>query len=93
MKNKNWGGYRVNSGRKRKQEILAKDRTKVVRISFQDSERIKKGIYHQLIQLLYEYRLDIAHNPKSRSSPRYAKLRKLLKELEEVLGEDFESWI
>ena len=93
MKNKDWGGYRVNSGRKRKQEILAKDRTKVVRISLQDSERIKKGIYDQLIQLLYDYRLDVAQNPKSKSPPRYVKLRQLLKEVEEVLGGDFESWV
>ena len=93
MKNDNCGGYRINFGRKRKEEILAKDRTKVVRISLQDSDVIKKGIYRRLIQILYDYRLDIAQNPKSGSSSRYSKLRQLLKEVEGVLGEDFESWV
>ena len=45
----NWGGKREGAGRKKEQEILAKDRTKVARISEVDYARIRNGSYQALI--------------------------------------------
>ena len=43
-KNPNWGGVREGAGRKREKEKLAKDRTKILRVSGSEYVRKKMGI-------------------------------------------------
>ena len=88
----NWGGLREGAGRKREQEVLAKDRTKVVRISEIDYARIKNGSYQALIDLMYEYKCHLEDNKKAQTSPRWAKMGQFLREVEEILGSDYQSW-
>ena len=89
----NWGGKRKGAGRKREQEILAKDRTKIARISEVDYARIKNGSYRALINLMYGYKCQLEDNKKAQTSPRWAKMGQFLKEVEEILGSDYQSWV
>ena len=45
LKNSNLEGYRKGVGRKREKEKLAKDRTKVIRVSESECIRMKNGSY------------------------------------------------
>ncbi len=92
-KNSNWGGTRKGAGRKREKEKLAKDRTKVVRVSESEYVRIKNGSYENLINLIYEYKSQLEKNKKAKTSPRWAKMSQFLKEVEEIFGSDYQSWI
>ena len=85
----NWGGKRRGAGRKREQKVLAKDRTKVARISEVDYARIKNGSYQALINLIYEYKCQLKDNKKAQTSPRWAKMGQFLKEVEKILGSNF----
>ena len=89
----NWGGVREGAGRKRKKEKLAKDRTKVIRVLESKYVRIKNGSYDKLINLIYEYKSQLENNKKAKTSPRWAKMSQFLKEVEEIFGSDYESWI
>ena len=89
----NWGGKRKGAGRPIAGNKKAIDNTKVVRVDLKHYARIKSGRYDELMQLLYDYRLDIADNPKAQTSPRYQKLISLMSDVENILGSDFSSWI
>ena len=93
LRNPNWGGARKGAGRKREKEKLAKDRTKVIRLSKSDYVRIKNGSYEKLINLIYEYKSQLEKNKKAKTSPRWAKMSQFLKEVEKIFGSDYESWI
>ena len=73
-KNLNWGGARKGAGRKREKEKLAKDRTKVIRVSESEYARIKSGSYENLINLIHEYKSQSEKNKKAKTSPRWAKI-------------------
>ncbi len=88
-KNPNWGGARKGAGRKREKEKLAKDRTKVVRVSESEYVRIKNGNYEKLINLIYDYKSQLEKNKKAKTSPRWAKMSQFLKEVEEIFGSDY----
>ena len=92
-KSENWGGRRKGAGRKRDKEKLAKDRTKVVRISECHYARIKSGVYDDLISLIYDYKCELEDNKKAQTSPRWAKMSQFLKEVEEIFGSDYRSWV
>ncbi len=92
-KNPNWGGARKGAGRKREKEKLAKDRTKVVRVSESEYVRIKNGNYESLINLIYDYKNYLENNKKAKTSPRWAKMSQFLKEVEEIFGSDYQYWI
>ena len=92
-KNSNWGGVRKGAVRKREKEKLAKDRTKVLRVSESEYVRIKNGSYENLINLIYEYKIQLENNKKAKTSPRWAKMSQFLKEVEEIFGSDYQSWI
>ena len=92
-KNSNWGGARKGAGRKREKEKLAKDRTKVIRVSESEYVRIKNGSYEKLINLIYDYKSQLENNKKAKTSPRWAKMSQFLKEVEEIFGSDYQSWI
>ena len=93
LKNPNWGGVRKGAGRKREKEKLAKYRTKVIRVSKSEYVRIRNGNYEKLRNLIYEYKSQLEKNKKAKISPRWAKMSQFLKEVEEILGSDYESWI
>ena len=93
LKNSNWGGARKGAGRKREKEKLAKDRTKVLRVSESEYVRIKNGNYEKLINLIYDYKSQLEKNKKAKTSPRWAKMSQFLKEVEEIFGSDYQSWI
>ena len=69
-KNLNWGGARKGAGRKKEKEKLAKDRTKVIRVSESEHVRIRNGSYEKLINLIYDYRSQLENNKKAKTSPR-----------------------
>ena len=92
-KNPNWGGYRKGAGRKREKEKLAKDRTKVIRVSESEYVRIKNSSYEKLINLIYDYRSQLENNKRAKTSPRWAKMSQFLKEVEKIFGSDYQSWI
>ena len=89
---KGWGGKRENSGRKRQGEKLAKDTTKVVRVSEKHYVRIKNGSYDRIIHLLRETRETMDESKRYRDSPRWAKLWVFMDEVEDILGSDWETW-
>ena len=93
MISQNWGGKRKGAGRPVQGNKKAVEDTKVARISIKHWARIKSGKYDEIIQTLYDYKLDQQQNEKSQTSPRYQKLNELLYEIEEILGSDYDSWI
>ena len=76
--NSQHGGKRKGAGRPRQAEILAKDNTKTIRVTYEIAENIKSGVFQTVMQLVDEYKQEIANNPKSLTSPRYDKLREFL---------------
>ena len=93
MNNKSWGGKRKNAGRPVQGNKRVIDNTKVARVSIKDYARIKEGRYDELMQLLYDYKLETVQNEKSKTSPRYQKLNQLLSEVDEIFGSDYTGWI
>lgn len=87
-----WGGKRENAGRKRQGEKLAKDSTKVIRVSEKHYARIKNGSYDEIIHILRERRETMEDSKNYRDSPRWAKLWQLMDEIENVLGSDWQGW-
>lgn len=93
VQNSNWGGFRKGAGRPVSGSKKAVDNTKVARINLKHYARIKSGRYDELMQLLYDYKLDVIDNPKSQTSPRYQKLITLMSEVENIFGSDFSDWV
>lgn len=90
--NSNWGGKRENAGRKRQKARLAKDRTKVIRVSEKHYARIKSGAYDEIVHILRETRETMEESKKYKDSPRWSKLWQFMEDVEEILGCDWEGW-
>lgn len=88
-----WGGKRKGAGRPVEGLSKAVEQTKVARINIKHHARIKSGRYDELMQLLYDYKLETIDNNKSKSSPRYQKLNEFLNEVSDMFGDDYNSWI
>ncbi len=79
---KSSGGKRIGAGRPRTGETLAKDNTKTIRVTFEMAQSIKSGKYQYVMELVEKYQQEIVDNPKSKTSPRYDKLREFLAKIE-----------
>ena len=88
----NHGGSRPGAGRpKNPKSKLTKENSKVCRLSLADYSLIKSGKYHQLMQVLYDWKLEA--DSSSKTSPRWKKIREFFSEVESILGDDVDSWI
>lgn len=93
MNDKNWGGKRKGAGRPVQGIKKLVEQTKVCRIDLRHYENIKSGKYDDLMQLLYDYKLETVQNKKSITSPRYQKLNDFLQEASKILGDDINNWV
>ena len=75
------GGKRKGAGRPQKSDVMAKDSTKVVRVSFAIADQLKSGYYQHVMQTIADYQQEIIDNPKSLTSPRYDKLKEFLSKI------------
>ena len=91
-KHHNWGGKRLNAGRKPKLEKV-ESKTKPCRISIHHCNLIKSGKLTEIENLLSHWHQKQKREPKSQSSPRWAVMNQFLRELESILEEDSRLWI
>ena len=83
--NPNWGGARTGAGRKRKSSKLAKDSTKVVRVSFEVAELIQSGKLAELLAVIEDWNEQIAN--ASKTSPRWSRARAMMDEIQHALND------
>ena len=93
MTSDNWGGARKGAGRKKLRSRLAEEMTKVCRLPIQHYARWKSGRYDELMHLIYDYRLRLEQEKGAKTSPRWQRMREFLKEIDEIFGDDYNSWV
>ena len=83
--NVKWGGTRAGAGRKRKSSELAKDSTKVVRVSLEVAELIKSGKLEKLLAVIQGWDEQIGN--ASKTSPRWSKVRAMMTDIKDTLND------